>query len=51
MKKQRYTSIVTVRPNHHVWTLSGEFQVLREGVAKTLTEAMRELRKAKKEWA
>lgn len=43
------TAINTIRPSHHVWSLSNEFGVLREGVAKSLTEAMREIRKAKKE--
>lgn len=43
------TSIQTIRPEHHVWTLSNETQVLREGVAKSLNKAMAEIRKAKKE--
>lgn len=45
------TAINTIRPNHHVWSISrvGEIGVMREGVAATLSEAMRKIRKAKKE--
>lgn len=45
------TSINTIRPKHHVWSICREFEigVIREGVAKSLTEAMKEIRKAKKE--
>lgn len=45
------TSIRTIRPDHHIWGVSNPEipYSLREGVAKSLTEAMREIRKAKKE--
>lgn len=46
------TSIRTVRPDHHIWGVSNPEipYSLREGVAKSLTEAMREIRKVKKEF-
>lgn len=45
------TSINTIRPNHHIWSISkeGQIGVFREGVAKSLSEAMRQLRDAKKQ--
>lgn len=44
------TSINTIGQNHHVWGVSNPEipYSLREGVAKSLSEAMREIRKAKK---
>lgn len=44
------TSINTVRPKHHVWSIACAKSglVIREGVATSLTAAMREIRKAKK---
>lgn len=44
------TSIHTINGHHHIWGVSNlEIPYsLREGVAKSLTEAMREIRKAKK---
>ena len=44
------TSIRTIRSDHHVWGVSNPKipYSLREGVAKSLSEAMREIRKAKK---
>lgn len=47
------TSIRTIRHDHHVWGISNPEipYSLREGVAKSLSGAMREIRKAKKQMA
>ena len=44
-------SITTVRPDHHVWSLSAENQigVLREGVETTARKALKAMSAAKKE--
>jgi hypothetical protein len=43
-------SINTVRPNHHVWSLSAEntIGVLREGVETTVRKALKAMTAAKK---
>jgi hypothetical protein len=53
MKKELHASINTVGTEIHIWKVSNP-QIaysLREGVARSLPEAMREIRKAKKEMA
>lgn len=44
-------SINTIRPNHHVWSLSAEntIGVLREGVETTARKALKAMSAAKKE--
>ncbi len=44
-------SINTVRPDHHVWSLSAENRigVLREGVETTVRKALKAMSAAKKE--
>lgn len=52
MKANKYIeSINTIRPDHHVWSLSQEnsIGVLREGVENTVRKALKAMTAAKKE--